>query len=344
MRAHCDCLSRDWPIVPRSGLLHFVAACKGVIKKSCPLSSSPSADFLRLWWHRVRGYTDATRSIIDPSTSNDLQLHPGPSRRQTGTSAAWQQRYRHIVHSDLELSGQDTRQSTPRIATTMSTSRTSNMAPPQRPFFLSSLLASFRTQTAQAALRQQAAKANKEQAASSQATSTAVAANASTQTPSPATTAASSRGGIAVATAAAAAVAAATVSRNAVGGTSAGSTGSVRNTVPLHSAARPIPNARQRSHHHHHHRHSHQQTGTSPGPSTTTSPPTTAAAMTSMGAGHRRGSDSSSEGFRDAPTAPGAGPWYIGGRTATGEERFYKLGVVRRSRSGDRLSLDRLSL
>jgi len=36
--------------------------------------------------------------------------------------------------------------------------------------------------------------------------------------------------------------------------------------------------------------------------------------------------------------------WYIGGRTATGEERFFKLGVVRRHRSIDRLSLDRLSL
>jgi hypothetical protein len=55
----------------------------------------------------------------------------------------------------------------------------------------------------------------------------------------------------------------------------------------------------------------------------------------------RRGSDSSSEGFRDVL---GADKWYIGGRTATGEERFFKLGVVRRHRSIDRLSLDRLSL
>ena len=55
----------------------------------------------------------------------------------------------------------------------------------------------------------------------------------------------------------------------------------------------------------------------------------------------RRGSDSSSEGFRDVM---GADKWYIGGRTAAGEERFFKLGVVRRVRSGDRLSLDRLSL
>lgn len=35
---------------------------------------------------------------------------------------------------------------------------------------------------------------------------------------------------------------------------------------------------------------------------------------------------------------------YIGGRTAGGDEKFFKLGVVRRVRSGDRLSLDRLSL
>ncbi|KZZ93349.1 hypothetical protein AAL_05734 [Moelleriella libera RCEF 2490] len=57
--------------------------------------------------------------------------------------------------------------------------------------------------------------------------------------------------------------------------------------------------------------------------------------------GRRRGSDSSSEGFKDAI---GADKWYIGGRTAAGEERFFKLGVVRRVRSNDGLSLDRLSL
>ncbi|MCJ1370574.1 hypothetical protein MMC20_001787 [Loxospora ochrophaea] len=56
----------------------------------------------------------------------------------------------------------------------------------------------------------------------------------------------------------------------------------------------------------------------------------------------RRGSDSSSEGgFRDAL---GNEKWYIGGRTARGDERFYRLSMVRRERSGDRLSLDRLSL
>jgi hypothetical protein len=40
----------------------------------------------------------------------------------------------------------------------------------------------------------------------------------------------------------------------------------------------------------------------------------------------------------------GAEKWYIGGRTATGEERFYKLGMVKRQRSADRLSLDKLSI
>lgn len=56
----------------------------------------------------------------------------------------------------------------------------------------------------------------------------------------------------------------------------------------------------------------------------------------------RRGSDSSSDGgFRDAL---GGEKWYIGGRTAGGEERFYRLGMVKKERSGDRLSLDRLSL
>ncbi|KAI9883724.1 MAG: Rab GDP dissociation inhibitor alpha [Watsoniomyces obsoletus] len=57
--------------------------------------------------------------------------------------------------------------------------------------------------------------------------------------------------------------------------------------------------------------------------------------------GQRRDSSSSSEGFRDVL---GAEKLYIGGRTATGEERFYRLGVAKRHRSIDRLSLDRLSL
>ncbi|KAK2044657.1 hypothetical protein LZ31DRAFT_594579 [Colletotrichum somersetense] len=59
------------------------------------------------------------------------------------------------------------------------------------------------------------------------------------------------------------------------------------------------------------------------------------------GPNRRRGSDSSSEGFRDVL---GADKWYIGGRTAAGEEKFFKLGTIRRVRSNDRLSLDRLSL
>lgn len=58
-------------------------------------------------------------------------------------------------------------------------------------------------------------------------------------------------------------------------------------------------------------------------------------------ASRRRGSDSSSEGFRDVL---GAEKWYIGGRTGQGEERYYRLSVVRRRRSGGSLSLDRLSL
>lgn len=90
----------------------------------------------------------------------------------------------------------------------------------------------------------------------------------------------------------------------------------------------------------------------------TNSPPAAAAAAavaarsppTSTGNGfqhrvppqQRRGSDSSSDGgFRDAL---GGEKWYIGGRTAGGEERFYRLCMVKKERSGDRLSLDRLSL
>ncbi|KIV99979.1 uncharacterized protein PV09_08489 [Verruconis gallopava] len=65
-------------------------------------------------------------------------------------------------------------------------------------------------------------------------------------------------------------------------------------------------------------------------------------ALTPLQSRGRRGSDSSSEGFRE--TSMGAEKWYIGGRTATGEERVYKLSMVRRPRSIDRLSLDRMSL
>ncbi|KAI4237893.1 MAG: hypothetical protein LQ349_001493 [Xanthoria aureola] len=56
----------------------------------------------------------------------------------------------------------------------------------------------------------------------------------------------------------------------------------------------------------------------------------------------RRGSDSSSEGgFREVL---GGEKWYIGGRTAAGEERFYRMGIVRRERSWEGRSFDRLSL
>lgn len=57
--------------------------------------------------------------------------------------------------------------------------------------------------------------------------------------------------------------------------------------------------------------------------------------------GRRRGSDSSSEGFRDVL---GKEKWYVGGRTAHGEERYFKLGVVKKVKSRGSLSLDRLSL
>ena len=61
------------------------------------------------------------------------------------------------------------------------------------------------------------------------------------------------------------------------------------------------------------------------------------------GASHRgrRESDSSSEGFNEII---GAEKWYVGGRTATGEEKFYKLGMVKKHRSADRLSMDKLSI
>lgn len=72
-----------------------------------------------------------------------------------------------------------------------------------------------------------------------------------------------------------------------------------------------------------------------------TSPTTKAFPIPGASQRGRRGSDSSSEGFHETM---GAEKWYIGGRTATGEERFYKLGMVKRHRSADRLSLDKLSI
>ncbi|KAK3049492.1 hypothetical protein LTR09_009159 [Extremus antarcticus] len=55
----------------------------------------------------------------------------------------------------------------------------------------------------------------------------------------------------------------------------------------------------------------------------------------------RRGSDSSSDSgpFRDRGEK-----WFVGGRTAGGEEKYYKLSMVKRERSADRISADQLSL
>ncbi len=60
----------------------------------------------------------------------------------------------------------------------------------------------------------------------------------------------------------------------------------------------------------------------------------------------RRGSDSSSDsgGFREIKGAAGGEKWFIGGRTASGEEKYYKLSMVKRDRSSDRISVDQLSL
>ena len=55
----------------------------------------------------------------------------------------------------------------------------------------------------------------------------------------------------------------------------------------------------------------------------------------------RRSSDSSGS---DTGSSVGGQNWYIGGRTTRGEERFYKLGAVKRYSSADRMSVDRLSL
>ncbi|RSL71824.1 hypothetical protein CEP54_001099 [Fusarium duplospermum] len=115
------------------------------------------------------------------------------------------------------------------------------------------------------------------------------------------------------------------------------------------SATTSTSTAASSSHHHHHHHH-HQTTSSSvatirspaSGPTTTAATsPGTGAAIPIPGSSGRRGSDSSSEGFRDVI---GADKFYIGGRTPGGEEKFFKLGVIRRVRSNDGLSLDRLSL
>jgi len=79
-----------------------------------------------------------------------------------------------------------------------------------------------------------------------------------------------------------------------------------------------------------------------PAPYSPSSPSPASGAFAPLQTRGRRGSDSSSEGFRE--TSVGAEKWYIGGRTAAGEERVYKLSMVKRPRSIDRLSLDRMSL
>ncbi|KAK5111768.1 hypothetical protein LTR62_004688 [Meristemomyces frigidus] len=63
----------------------------------------------------------------------------------------------------------------------------------------------------------------------------------------------------------------------------------------------------------------------------------------------RRGSTSSSDsggggGFREVRAAGPGEKWFIGGRTARGEERYYQLGMVRREGSVGGISADRLSL
>jgi hypothetical protein len=119
------------------------------------------------------------------------------------------------------------------------------------------------------------------------------------------------------------------------------------------ASSTPSTSPSNSSTHHHHHQQPSQQSTTSSvairpprnavsssSPSTSTSP-SNGAAIPIPGSSGRRGSDSSSEGFRDVI---GAEKWYIGGRTPGGEEKFFKLGVIRRVRSNDGLSLDRLSL
>jgi len=95
----------------------------------------------------------------------------------------------------------------------------------------------------------------------------------------------------------------------------------------------------QRQHHHHHHHHN--SPGTSPGPSRGFRSGSLSPNQSNTTASRRRGSDSSSEGFREIM---GADKWFIGGRTAAGEEKFYRLEMIRKPRSIDRLSADRLSI
>lgn len=71
------------------------------------------------------------------------------------------------------------------------------------------------------------------------------------------------------------------------------------------------------------------------------SPPPHAHPMTRGRQRRDSGSSNSSGGFTDAM---GSEKWYVGGRTATGEERFYQLSLVSGSDGKRVRSLDRLSL
>ncbi|RDA95120.1 hypothetical protein CP533_2149 [Ophiocordyceps camponoti-saundersi (nom. inval.)] len=179
--------------------------------------------------------------------------------------------------------------------------------PTQRPYFLSSFLSAFRQQGPSLPPSQQANKHSTQAAPTSSAVVAAAAAAAANPSSSPAyhgqsSASSASSSSRTATTVAAAAAAAATPSPHAYGRSPQAGV-SIHSRGPVTSAnAIPIPD-----------------------PSSS----------------RRRGSDSSSEGFRDRL---GADKWYIGGRTATGEEKFFKLGVIKRVRSNDGLSLDRLSL
>ncbi|KAK7750825.1 hypothetical protein SLS62_007224 [Diatrype stigma] len=179
----------------------------------------------------------------------------------------------------------------------------------QRPFFLSSFLAAFRPQQAASSLSPASSQANKHHTSHSHSHSSQQQAGSSSPS-----AAAGSRSLSTTTSAAAAAAAAAT---------------SASSSSPPPTSSTP-PQSTPRSH-------SHQRGATA----TLHSPRAHGGIPIPAAGGRRRGSDSSSEGFRDVL---GGEKWYIGGRTAGGEERFFKLGVVRRPRSQDRLSLDRLSL
>ncbi|KAL8347784.1 hypothetical protein RB601_002893 [Gaeumannomyces tritici] len=159
--------------------------------------------------------------------------------------------------------------------------------PSQRPFFLSTVFAAFRQQTAAPSLATTTSQPSKQTTSSSYSTA---------------------------ATAATTAAAAAAAARSAQQSAAPSSSPSQQQQAPAAAAAG--------------------------GPATPQGSPAHSPVPIPCPS-RRRGSDSSTEGFRNVR---GADKWYIGGRTAAGEERFFKLGVMRRVRSNDRLSLDKLSL